>query len=235
MQALTDELSRFKKSITDELRQIKSSLQANGQMTSENTKKLEDIEKRMEREAEKFEGLILENKNLKARITELEVGLNQAEQEIRSKNVEIRGIPVRDGENLVSLVVSIGAGMGMPLKAEDLDSVERIRQRRDDTRPPPIIAKFARKTTRDLFVKERKVRRDFSTVNIGWAEGDKHVIYVSEDMSPMNKRLFYLARQARAAKKITYVWFSEGRVRCRKADGHRVVIVNIPEDLDVFG
>lgn len=221
-------------SISEDMRDVKNSLEKQGEVLFENGDRLRQIETRLDNQTKIFEELVLENNNLKARIKDLEAGLNRAEQELRCKSLEIRGIPVREGEVPAALVTRIGAGLGLKLEAGDLDTVERLRPRRDDPRPPVIIAKFVRKSMRDELVRLRKVHRDFTTRHIGWEENDSHPIYLSEDMSPMNRRLYYLARQKRAAGKLKYVWFGGGRVRCRRDDGQPVIIINSPDDLDIF-
>lgn len=226
--------SSVRKDIMAEIKGLKESVDKVGEQSFANSQRLSEIENKLAAQNKLFEELSLENRHLKAKVAELEVGLNRAEQDLRSKNVEIRGIPVRGGESPAGLVTAIGASLGLKLSPDDLDTVERLRPRRDDPRPPVIVAKFVKQATRDELVRLKKVKRDLTTRDLGWTDNEVHKVYVSEDMSPTNRRLYYLARQRKAAGRLKYVWFGGGRVRCRQDDGRPVHIINIPEDLDMF-
>lgn len=228
---LSEEIRSLKGDIND----MKTSLDRCGELGGENQRKLDAIEKKLEDQNKLLGELKQENLTLKKRVAELEVSLNHAEQDLRSKSVEIRGLPVLGGESPSGLVTAIATKLGLKLAEGDLDTVERLRPKRGDTRPPPIIAKFVRQSVRDELVRLRKVRRDLLTTNdIGWTDGVGHPIYLGEDMSPMNRKLYWLARQKAKEGKIKYVWFAGGRVRCRQADGRPVIIINTSTDLDVF-
>lgn len=227
-------VNRLDATVNEDIKNMKTALDKYGELSFELNERLTKIEKHLEGQAKKFEEILLENKALKSRVGELEVRLNNAEQGLLSRSLEIRGIPERPGETPAALVTSIGASLGIRLSVEDLDNVHRRRSRKDDSRPPPVIARFVRQSIRDDLITKRKVKRDFSTRDIGWQENDCHRIYLGEEMTRTNRHLYWLARQKRAAGKIKYTWFASGKVRCRKEDGHRVILIEQASDLDVF-
>lgn len=91
---------------------------------------------------------------------------------------------------------------------------------------------FVQRAVRDEVIHLRKVKRDFSTRHLGKDSDDR--IYISEEMSPGNKHLYWLARQKRAAGMLKYVWFTGGKVRYRRQDGCPAIIVNSIEDLEAI-
>lgn len=220
--------------VNEDIKNLKSSMEKYGELSFELNEKFSRLENHLEGHAKRLEELTLENKGLRSKVGELEIRVSRAEQNLLCRSVEIRGIPVRAGETPSALVASVGAGLGIKISVDDIDIVERRRPKKDDPRPPPVIARFVRQTLRDELVQRRKVKRDFSTRDIGWQENDAHRIYLSEEMTPFNRRLYWLARQKRAAGKLKYVWFSAGRVRCRKEDGHPVIFIDQPQDLEAF-
>lgn len=236
--SLAAEIGLFKKhlkpeEIGNDLKGIKDALDIQGEYSARANERLSEIERQLKKQGDSFDALLLENNNLKAKIGKLEVRLNHAEQDLKANSLEIRGIPVRAGDTPDALVTSIATGLGITL-GSNLDYAVRLRPKAGDPRPPVIIARFVKQSVRDEFIKQRSVRRNFSTRSIGWQEIDDHPIYLSEDMTPTNRHLYYLARQLKTAKKIKYVWFTGGRVRCRRDDGCPQVIINTPQDLDVF-
>lgn len=233
LKALASEVASIGAAVS-EIKLVKESLDKFGELAKENAKRLTNLESGLDNQGKLLEATLLENQTLKSRITELEVCVNRAEQGLLSTSVEIRGIPVSAGESPAGLVTTIGASLGLKLSPEDLDTVERRRARRDDLRPPAIVAKFVRQSVRDDYVRKAKVKRDLTTRDLGSTDNECHRIFVSEDMSPINRRLYYLARRKRAEGKAKYVWFGGGRVRCRQDDGRPVVIINTPDDLNVF-
>lgn len=216
--------------ISEDIKEMKASLDKQSDLAFENSNRLKKIEEVALKQENAIENLLAENRALKEKINVLEVRLNQAEQGQLSNSIEIRGISPTVGETPDGLVCSIGAALGIKLGVEDLDCVERKRHRREDPRPPPIVVRFVRRTVRDEVIRLRKVKRDFSTRHLGKDSDDR--IYISEEMSPGNKHLYWLARQKRAEGKLKYVWFAGGRVRYRRQDGSPVVIVNKKEDLE---
>lgn len=237
IKSLTDEVRGLKCSIdanATEIKEIKDSLEKQISITFENAERMKAIESLLEKQNTKIDGLVSENNTLKTRVSELEIRLNKSEQQHLIRSVEIRGVPARQGDSLMGLVKNIGTGLGFNLEPEEIDSVERLRSRQDDS-PGPLLVRFTRQSTRDEWVQRRRVMRDFSTRHLGWQENDSHKIFIGEAMSGTNKLLYWLARQKRTAGKIKYVWFSGGKVKCRREDGQQVVVINCPADLDVFG
>ncbi|XP_066909446.1 uncharacterized protein [Halyomorpha halys] len=161
----------------------------------------------------------------------MEIRINQAEQGQLTHSLEIKGIPVKTGETPDGIICSIGAVLDVKLSPEDLDEVERKRPRGEDPRPPAMVVRFVRQTVRDEVIRLRKVKRDFTTRHLGW-DSDQW-IYIGEEITPVNRHLYWLARQVKAAGRLRYVWFARG-IRCRREDGQPVVIINTAEDLEAF-
>lgn len=220
------------KRIAEDIKEMKISIDKQSDLAFENSDRLKKIEEVALKQENIIEKLLVENKTLKERVNVLEARLNQAEQAQLSNSIEIRGISPTVGETPEGLVCSIGAALGIKLAVEDLDYVERKRSRREDPRPPPIVVRFVRQTVRDEVIHLRKVKRDFSTRHLGRDTDDR--IYLSEEMSPGNKHLYWLARQKRAEGKMKYLWFAGGKIKYRRQDGSPVIIVNRKEDLEAM-
>lgn len=219
-------------SLTEDFKEVKTTLQKQVDLSFENAERLKSLEELVLKQEKLIESLSSENSFLKNKIKNLEIRINQTEQDHLSNTIEIRGVPGRTGETPEGTVLKIGASLGIKLKIEDLDYVQKRRPREDDPRPPVIVARFIRRDIRDEVIRLRKLKRDFSTRHLDWDSDER--IYLSEGMSPGNRHLYWLARQKKAAGKVKFVWFAGGRVRCRRDNGLPAVIINKEEDLDVF-
>lgn len=60
--------------------------------------------------------------------------------------------------------------------------------------------------------REKKVNR-----GIEWQENDSHRIYLDEEMTLINRCLYWLVHKKRAADKLNYIWFVIGRELGKKS------------------
>ncbi|XP_073978140.1 uncharacterized protein [Rhodnius prolixus] len=215
-----------------DFKDIKSTLDKQAELSFENSERLKKLENLLETQNKQIELLSSENCTLKKKVSALEVRVNTSEQRLLRNTIEIRGIPSKQEEVPAAVVVSVCAGLGLKISSDDLDHVERLGPRRDGA-PGAVVARFVRQSLRDEVVRQRRIKRDFSTRHLGYHDSDSRV-YVGDAMTATNRHLYWLARQKRSADKVKYVWFSGGRVKCRRGDGLPVVVINSPEDLDVF-
>ncbi|CAG5054408.1 unnamed protein product [Parnassius apollo] len=186
----------------------------------------------------------LENKNsqmasssntsaLEDTITELKVQLNNRDQELLSNDVEIFGITELGGENIMSTVTVLSTKLVITLDKRAIVNVERVglaRRNRvegstcdDDLssmRTRIIAVRFARRATRDEWLRAARVRRNLSTKDID-VTGKPSSIYINERLTRANRHLFFLARQEGKKRDWKYVWSKDGRILVRKDSGER--------------
>lgn len=87
----------------------------------------------------------LENDNVKLRSE-----LNDLQQYSRRNNVEIKGIPEVEGENLLGLVTKIGMRLDVRIDPADVDICHRTGKKQEGHGTRPIIAKFWKKGATEL-------------------------------------------------------------------------------------
>lgn len=93
---------------------------------------------------------------------------------------------------LILYICKVASLVDVEITAADISSSHRIKLKMDLSKfPPPIIAKFLSRDTRDEVYRARGKLRDFSTkdlTNLGRLEVNP--IFVSESLTEMNKKLF---------------------------------------------
>ncbi|XP_047020525.1 uncharacterized protein LOC124630606 [Helicoverpa zea] len=195
---------------------------------------------------------IVENKyeqSVSPRLTELEttVGdlklqLNERDQETLLNDVQVSGVTETKGENPSQLLSILAVKLGVQLDERDVVFVRRVgnvlRNRTEEegataARPRVIVARFARRVTRDSILSAARVRRNLCTQDIQ-VPGESRRIYINERLTKTNRQLFSLTRQAAARYGWKYAWTRDGRILARKNEGEPVVQLKVEADVDRF-
>ncbi|XP_026326853.1 uncharacterized protein LOC113235388 [Hyposmocoma kahamanoa] len=169
-------------------------------------------------------------------ITQLEERIDYLESKFRSSNVEIRNIPKSESEtkmDLVNMVVKLGQVLDTSVNQSDIKDVFRINNK---STKKPIIVEFTSTLIKEAIEKNVKnFNKYHSTDKLNTKhlhlEGPKIPVYVEENLTTKNKRLFYLAREFATQKNFRYCWTSNGRIFLRKEEGGQVIRINSEADI----
>ena len=77
------------------------------------------------------------------------------DQHSQSSTLEIDGIPEEKGENVLSIVIEVGQGLGIPITENMISMCHRLRQPPHQTGPRGITVQFTRR-----FDKEKGVESE---------------------------------------------------------------------------
>lgn len=177
---------------------------------------------------------------LETTVGELKLQLNEREQESLLNDVQVSGVPETKGENTTQLLNVLAIKLGVSLDERDVVFVRRVgnvlRDRvegEDASRHRIIVARLARRTTRDSILNAARVRRNLCTADIE-LPGASQRIYVNERLTKSNRQLFYMTRQAATRCGWKYSWTRDGRILARKEEGKSVVQVRMQSDIERF-
>lgn len=152
------------------------------------------------------------------------------EQYSRNANVELKGIPYNDTENLAETVIKIGEKVGVPLVAADFESVHRVPTNNPANKN--VVVQFARRQKRDCFLeKARAARLKCSDLGLD----SQAPFFVNEHLCPELKRLL---GQATARKRETgwkYVWVQNGKIFARQMDNAPKIKISCSKDVAKMG
>lgn len=99
----------------------------------------------------------LEASNLhqKNEILQLKLQINALEQYGRRNNIEIRGIPVSAGEDILNIVNAVAVRLQLPpLTNTDYDAIHRLPSKEGDL-APPVIVRFKDRRMRDTWLGQK--------------------------------------------------------------------------------
>lgn len=153
----------------------------------------------------------------------LEEKVDKLEKNARSTCIEIKNIPVKTSETKDSLLKNlrdIGHILNVPIQSQDVKDVFRTGSK--DPNDRTIIAEFTSTLTKERIIRAyRKFNRGpskLSTENLKLS-GPVKPVFISENLTPKMKRLFYLAREFAKSNEYGYCWSSNGRIFIREKEG----------------
>ena len=177
-----------------------------------------------------------ENKNLNAKIKQLEAqviqnekSLNSLDQYGRRNNLEITGIPISEDDNkeLENNVVKILGTVGVKISKVDLEAVHRLGKPRDGSHRT-IVRFVNRKHCKDALTNRKKLRSiDSSSIGLNKAE-----LYFNENLTPMNGKIAYKSRVLKRAGIISNTFTKDGVTNIVKKVGDKSIKVLHESALD---
>lgn len=127
--------------------------------------------------------------------------------------LEFRGIPVSVKEDTSDLICKVASLVGKEITAADISTSHRIKPKTDLSKfPPPIIAKFVRRDTRDEVYRARGKTKDLN--NLGRLAVNP--IFISKSLTEMNEKLFKSALSCKRDLKYQFIWTHNGNIFLRK-------------------
>ncbi|KAG5892637.1 hypothetical protein JTB14_025434 [Gonioctena quinquepunctata] len=118
----------------------------------------ESIIKKVNDELDTIEKSTQENMSLKRNVLTLTRRIDTLEQQMRSNNLEIFGVPQKQDENLKTILQKVAEHIDHPVFSNDVDTIFRA-----DTnavgKPKTIIVKFNQKKKRDGMQAAAKLKR----------------------------------------------------------------------------
>ncbi|XP_050674367.1 uncharacterized protein LOC126971897 [Leptidea sinapis] len=213
--------------VLHEIKAMRGDLNSMRSDITSNTKAVEEFNYQLSCLAARFNNLdsristvetIIQKDLTSANITidELRRVNNEQDQHSRLNNVEISGVPVSNGENLLSIVRDICHKVAFQLQESDVDYIHRVRRfvnpnisegqtQSSSSRPPAIIVRFSRRLRKDTLIAAVRARRGLTTADIG-LPGPTVNLYVSDHLTPSNKLLLKQARKIKEDLHYSYLW-----------------------------
>lgn len=175
--------------------------------------------------------LAAKNKKLEENNDTLMRKVAQLEQYSRLNNLEIKGVPVTQGEDCEKIVACLGDKIGCPLKPEDIDTVHRIPTRNSTQKN--IVLRFCSRNKRSEYLSKARNGRP-KTTDLGFTASQEAPIYVNEHLTPDNKRLFSKALDLKKQHKWMFVWTDRCIIKARKTLDGPVYRLACESDLRCF-
>lgn len=234
---LKDEMKKefkiLERDLRSELREISKELKDINEGMNFINQDIEDIKQKLDAVVSENTALKKKNVELTAKfdamalsLKENELRLVQCEQYSRRHNIEIKGIPKVEAENVTELVIKLGDVIGEPIAITDLEACHRVPTK--EMSKTNVIVQFQRRQKRDSVLNKAKQKRIICQ-DLGLTE--ESPVYVNEHLCPSMKRLLGMAVSRKRQFQWRYVWVRNCKILARKADGAPVVQICHEGDL----
>lgn len=213
--------------------------------------KTEDIEKSIEFATAKLNDVQLtivrldeERKMISSQIAILDSKCDTLERASRKTSIQIRNVPRRNAETKEKLFAMIGllsSTLEVTMGAAELRDVYRLPSKGDQPNTT-IVAEFSSTLFKGNLLAAAKNHKlaaiRFKTEQLNSShlgvEGPKTEIYLSEHLTPLASRLFFVAREFRKTMGYDYCWTSNGLVYLRKKQGEPYILVRSEDQLQLL-
>jgi len=171
-------------------------------------------------------------------VNQLTARVNQLEQSSLAQTIEIHGVPVSGGENLLDKVQMIATKIGAPDVAGTVDDVYLVPAAKpinNKPRPGYIVLRLKFHSAKVAWLEARKrlqqqQRKEWEANQQGGAPQDTgassggagpswadaplppSVLRIYEQLTPYNKRLLFLTRTAARHTNFQFVWVKDGKI-----------------------
>lgn len=204
--------------------------------------KISDFEKSLsvlENKCKAIDDIKLENQQLKDTVTDLQRRVDEQAQYSRLNNIEIQGVPFKEGENVYKILEAIGMVLHCPMDELQIDTAHRVQSRNPSNRDGSIVARFFSRRVKDNIIASASRLRRERRLNVGEGhsgtgikvDGISDNIYINEHLSLKNKLLLKSAREACKISNYKYVWAKNGTVFVRKSDGSKIITIRSEDDV----
>lgn len=139
------------------------------------------------------------------------------------------------------MIGKLSSTIGVTLEATELRDVYRLPTKPDQANTA-LVAEFSSTLIRDNFLTAAKNHKlasirykteQLNSSHLG-LEGSNSDIYISEHLTPLASRLFFLAREFRKTMGYDYCWTSNGLVYLRKKQGEPYVLIKSEDQLHLL-
>lgn len=231
MKDLRHDLTEMRQSLERELRkehrEIKTSLDFMNNAFEDMANQLKKIETENAELKAANSSLTDECALLRNKVTENELRITQLEQYSRNRNIEIKGVPMTQNENLKSVLAAIGNSVNEPVSESDIEACHRVPTR--DASRQNIVVQFHSRSKRNALLEKTRQKR-LTTADIGHQE--RHPIFINEHLCPALKVLLGKTICKKNDKNWRFCWTKEGKIFARKNESSRVLRVTKLSDLD---
>ena len=145
----------------------------------------------------------------KVKLNELTSQVASIDQYLRINNVEIVGLPdLNEGDDEEMLILEALNALEPPTRitSNDIDISHILPTNRKDNKKVHVC-RFVSRKTKNMIVTAKKAKRDFKYRG--------NLIFINEHLSPLNRRLFDIAKSKQKLLNYKFLWTRNGYVYMR--------------------
>ncbi|XP_050677273.1 uncharacterized protein LOC126973973 [Leptidea sinapis] len=167
---------------------------------------------------------------LSDRILTMESDLNDKNQWMRLNNVEIKGVPMKDRENLFEIINKIGNKIQYPITKQNINFLARVPSRDGlAVRAKPIIVSFLSRYVKEDFVASARSFKKLIAADIDLPGTSP--IFINDHLTVENKILLKKTKKLKEEKNFDFVWVKNCKIFARKNPGSKIITIKSEKDL----
>lgn len=180
----------------------------------------------------RIEHLELQAKYDKENILLLESKFDDNQRTDRKSNVEIKNVPLKGDEtktDLRDMVLQLSKNLNVNIEKHNIKDIIKINKNKKEK--STMIVEFTNTFSKTDLLKAAKTfnmknkNNKLSAMHLGLKTDPHAPIYIAENLTPKASRLYFLARDLKAAKNYKYCWTSYGKVYLRLGDDTSIIVV----------
>lgn len=246
---LKADFSSFKSTVTGDMKDIKVSIQQlNSSVTATNNEFREEMSRAFTKLAETMSNLASEVNELKEQnkkkdlcIQNMEKRVNMMEQQILSKNLEIKNVP-NEEISANDVIKIIAASVNVDVQDSDISNAYK-KKKRDDTitiiefcslnKKRELLSKLrGHKVKGEIFNNTSKTNSNNSNNNL--VNNTANYIYINDQLSAHNRQLLWIAKTKAKENGWKFVWFRNGHLLAKKNENSTAVLISNVCDLELI-
>ncbi|KAJ2951749.1 hypothetical protein O0L34_g13916 [Tuta absoluta] len=214
------------RALKNDMKDLKKSCEFNGKTINEHDTRISTLEKKVS----EIETLKVSLDAALSEITSLKLNIADNEQRSRLNNVEIKGIPVKQTENLFTIAEELGKAVDFQISKSQINYIARVPTH--NPKEKSIILSFNNRYVKEEFLAAGRARKSLTTSKIPGFGTSGNNIYINDHLTPANKQLLTKAKAACKEKDCQYVWVKHCKIHIRKNDISNVFIISKLSDLN---
>lgn len=151
------------------------------------------------------------------------------DQWTRMNNVEIKGVPMKNNENLFIVIDKLGEYISYQVPKTQINYISRIPTY--NSKDKTILLSFVNRYVKEDFVAAARAMKKISASDLGYSS-DVRRVYVNDHLTPQNKKLLNEVKSIAKDKQYSYVWVRYAKIHVRKNDSSHVITIHSELDLN---
>lgn len=226
VKAIQSELAELK-SMRQEVHDMKSSFESYGQEMKALATKVLALEDDIETMKTTKEVIV----NLQDRITRLEDRQSENEQRSRMNNIEIKGVPLSNNEDLFATMAKIGEAIDFHIPREQINYIARVPTRNDKLNKN-IICSVHNSYLKNDFIAAARKHKKLIAGDLG-LQGNNRV-YINDHLTLENKLLLNRTKALAKERGFEHVWVRGCKILVRKNTASPKHCIQTEQDLKKF-
>lgn len=214
------------KSIKDDLKNVKTSVEYAHQSIAELSAKVTDLSS----EVDSIKNTKDDIASLRNQLAKLNRLHQENDQKLRQNNIEIKGVPMSNSENLFTVISKIGERININLPKEQINYIARVPMRNDNHNKTIICCIHNRYLKEDFVAAAKKCK--LTAADLGLSSSN--MIFVNDHLTVENKILLNKTKLLAKDRGFSFVWIKNCKILVRKNPTSPVLSIQTEEDLKKY-